>query len=302
MHRAAPLPQPLGRTPFAVKTALGLGVAPDRLRRGDLHVPFRGVRTAAVPRGVRELAFAYAQRMSPDQYFSHTTAAQLLGMRLPPGFAESTLHVTSIAPTRAPRVLGVTGHQAKVSVATIDTGGMRVSSGVETWVQLASSLTVDDLIVMGDGLVCRRSPLSSMSSLEEAASTKGLTGATKLRKALTEIRPRTDSAPETVLRLLLVRSGFPQPAVNEPVFNAFGALIAHGDLVYPQFRTIIEYDGRRHMDDERQFSIDIQRLDDLMEEDWRVIRVDKHLMRKRATLFSKVDTALRSGGWTGRVR
>jgi hypothetical protein len=34
-----------------------------------------------------------------------------------------------------------------------------------------------------------------------------------------------------------------------------------------------------------------------MEERWRVIRVDKSLMRRRAALLHKVSTALRAGGW-----
>lgn len=80
--------------------------------------------------------------------------------------------------------------------------------------------------------------------------------------------------------------------------NSYGAVIAHGDLVYPEYRTIVEYDGRQHNEDDRQFSIDIRRLDDLMEENWRVIRIDKHLLRMRATVIGKVDNALRGGGWS----
>jgi hypothetical protein len=42
----------------------------------------------------------------------------------------------------------------------------------------------------------------------------------------------------------------------------------------------------------RQYLRDIQRLDDLMEEGWRVIRVDKSLPARRATLFAKLRRAL----------
>ena len=34
-----------------------------------------------------------------------------------------------------------------------------------------------------------------------------------------------------------------------------------------------------------------------MEEGWRVIRVNKGLMARRATLVGKVETALEQGGW-----
>jgi len=36
-----------------------------------------------------------------------------------------------------------------------------------------------------------------------------------------------------------------------------------------------------------------------MEEKWRVIRVNKSLMRQRATLLDKVRTALEAAGWSG---
>ena len=70
----------------------------------------------------------------------------------------------------------------------------------------------------------------------------------------------------------------------------------------PEYRTILEYDGGHHRTDDRQFSIDVARLDELMEEKWRVIRVDKYLLAQRATLIGKVDTALREGGWNGILR
>jgi very-short-patch-repair endonuclease len=91
--------------------------------------------------------------------------------------------------------------------------------------------------------------------------------------------------------------GFPEPEVNGLIYNSYGAEIAHGDLVFREYRTILEYDGGQHRVSDRQFSIDISRLDALMEEGWRVIRVDKSLLARRATLVGKIDTALRQGGW-----
>jgi very-short-patch-repair endonuclease len=100
-----------------------------------------------------------------------------------------------------------------------------------------------------------------------------------------------------MLRLLVTQAGFPEPEVNGVIVNSLGAPIAHGDLVFRGFRTILEYDGGHHREDERQFNVDIDRLDQLMEEEWRVIRVNKSLMSRRATLIGKIETALRRGGW-----
>ena len=251
------------------------------------------------PRDVRELALACSKQMAATQYFSHTTAAQLLGMRLPSGFRENTLHVTSLVPMRAPRVSGVVGHQTSTPMGLWSVGGLQVSSPAETWARLGGSLSLDELIVMGDGLVCRSRPQSTIDELFELTRRRGLLGVRRLRRALDEVRTRTDSARETELRLLITRAGFPEPEINGAVFNRYGALVGHGDLVFRRYRTIAEYDGGQHRSDDRQFSIDIRRLDDLMEEKWRVIRVDKHMLRMRASVLGKVENALRDNGWDG---
>jgi very-short-patch-repair endonuclease len=119
----------------------------------------------------------------------------------------------------------------------------------------------------------------------------------RLESALSEMRPRTDSARETKLRLILTRGGYPEPEVNGEIINTQGRVITHGDLVYRDYCTIVEYDGSQHASDSVQFGIDIRRLDDLMEAGWRVIRVDKSLLARRSVLFRKVTTALTAAGW-----
>ncbi|TXN28646.1 hypothetical protein [Lacisediminihabitans profunda] len=179
-------------------------------------------------------------------------------------------------------------------------GGLRVSCAVDTWCQLARYLRVDDLIVMGDGLVCRTNPVATMDELVAAVAAWGhRPGVAALREALPDIRVRTDSARETMLRLVVVRAGFPEPIVNFEVRNRFGAILGLADLAFPEFRVLLEYDGGQHRDDEKQFHRDVERLDDFMEEKWRVIRVNKELMARRRTLLEKVRTALTEAGWRG---
>ena len=253
---------------------------------------------------IADLAAAYATRMPPDQYFSHWTAAVLLGLRLPEFRVSRLLDVRVLdvsVPSlrRAPRLRGVRGHELlpSVQIHTLPTG-LRVSDAVETWCQLAAELPLDDLIVMGDGLVCRQSPFATVAELTAAVSDWGARpGGPALRRALLEIRCRTDSARETMLRLIIVRAGLPEPVVNFAICNRFGAVIGLGDLAYPSHRVLLEYDGGQHRSDERQFHIDISRLDAFMEEKWRVIRVNKSLMQQPSTLLNKVRKALEAGGW-----
>ena len=298
MRRPLPLPEGIDPAAFGVAEAKRLGVSRGRTRSTSLTAPYHGVRTAAPVTSTLERAIAYSRWMAPTQFFSHFTAAEVLALRLPEGFRPGQLDVSSAPPTRAPRSRGVIGHQASLLFPVAAASGLRVSSPIDTWLSLGPFLAVDELTVMGDGLMSRLRPATDQSGLASAvADAAGRRGHDRLRAALRQIRPNTDSARETLLRLLVIRSGFPEPEVNGVILNSFGAVIAHGDLVFRGFRTILEYDGGHHREDERQFNIDIDRLDQLMEEDWRVIRVNKNLMGRRATLVGRIETALERGGW-----
>lgn len=257
--------------------------------------------SSSAPISIQSLAAAYAQRMPAAQFFSHWTAAVLLGLRVPEWLVLSRLDVALPAPDRAPRLRGVRGHTLLPDVRVVDvSGGLRVSSAIDTWCQLAAELPLDDLIAMGDGLLRRNNPMATMAELELAVLGWGhRPGAPNLRTALPQLRARTDSARETRLRLVIMRAGLPEPMVNFEIRNRFGAFIGFADLAYPQFRILIEYDGGQHRESEAQFNRDVERLDEFMEEKWRVIRVNKELMRKHATLIGKITTALEAAGWRG---
>jgi hypothetical protein len=297
MTRPTPLPPHLRSAPFTYVDGLEAGLTPRRLRALDLAKPFRGTRSPEPIANLLQLARAYAPNMSDGQYFSHVTAAALLGMRMPESWRPEGMHVTSTAPQRAPRAHLIIGHKSG-ETRTVQLSGMRLASPIAAWIASAAILSTDDVIAMGDGLVRRKHPLATIDDMREAvAAHGGRRGCVRLESALSEMRPRTDSARETKLRLILTRGGYPEPEINDEIFNARGVRIAHGDLVYREYRTIVEYDGSQHADDTVQFGIDIRRLDDLMEEGWRVIRVDKSLMARRSVLFRKVTTALTSAGW-----
>lgn len=294
MPKPTPLPESLSARGFTVDQGRQHGISRRRMRADDLRSPFYGVRSEGEALDVRARAVAYAAGMPSSQFFSHTTAAQLHGLRMPEGFRELSLHVTSL--NRAPRGAGVIGHHSELAeIVLVD--GLRVLSAVHTWCRLSASLGLDDLVVMGDGLVCRKKPLATMVQLQMAVSEYSGRGCGKLRDALQLLRRGTDSARETALRLLVIRAGFPEPEVNGVILNSYGAEIAHGDLVFRDYRTILEYEGRQHSENARQFAIDIARLDDVMEARWRVIRVDRALMASRPTLLGKIGRALREGGW-----
>ena len=117
-----------------------------------------------------------------------------------------------------------------------------------------------------------------------------------LSVAASLVRARTDSPRETVSRLALIRAGLPEPAVNFEIRDAEGRFVAFGDLAFPQYKVLVEYDGGQHREDEKQFNRDINRLDDIMQLDWRVVRINKS--HSSAQMVAKATAALRSRGWT----
>jgi len=294
MKRARRLPPTLLGRAFSTLEGSSEGVTAKRLRGGDLERPFAGIR---VPRG-SELSDpwvvdAYSRRMSADDFFSHASAAQLHGLPLPNRLVQArTVHVSTEG--------GVVGHHVRPgTVRIVVLRGLRVTSPVDTWCQLATVLAVDDLIKIGDALLRRKNPLATIIELRLAAVRyAGRRGARKLREALDWVREGVDSPRETELRLLLGRAGLPEPEVNGEILNRFGVKIASGDLVYRQYLVLVEYDGEQHRTDEEQYHWDVDRLDAVMEEGWRVIRINKsHLRARPATVIRKVETALLARGW-----
>jgi hypothetical protein len=91
---------------------------------------------------------------------------------------------------------------------------------VSGWLDLASILSVDELVAAGDSIVVEhgdefpvpRQPLSSISDLQAMVGRHaGMRGVKKARLALELIRVGADSAPETMMRLALLRAGLPEP-------------------------------------------------------------------------------------------
>ena len=78
---------------------------------------------------------------------------------------------------------------------------------------------------------------------------------------------------ETRLRMLMVLAGLPEPVVNHIEYGSNGAWAKRFDLCYPDLLLIIEYDGRQHAEDDRQWARDIERREELDIDGWRLIVV-----------------------------
>ena len=78
---------------------------------------------------------------------------------------------------------------------------------------------------------------------------------------------------ETRIRLLIVLAGLPEPQVNFIVRVAGGKWRWRFDLCYPEYKLIIEYDGRQHAYDSEQWSHDLERREWLDQDGWRIVVV-----------------------------
>lgn len=151
-----------------------------------------------------------------------------------------------------------------------------------------------DLVAAGDALLpaARRDGVATVRDLQQAARRhRGKRGMRTTRAALGLLREGVASRPESLLRLLLVSAGLPEPAIATPVGVGRG-LVLHPDLAYPMQRIAIEYEGDGHRTDRFQWERDIRRRELFEDAGWRVIRVAWGDLIERRTLIERVRRAL----------
>jgi hypothetical protein len=119
------------------------------------------------------------------------------------------------------------------------------------------------------------------------------------RQAVLDIRQGAESRPETILRLVMVRAGLPEPELNVDIFSASGLFLGRGDTLFRDFRVIVEYDGEQHRIDSIQYNKDMLRIEGFIRERWTPIRVRKgQLFGDPMAAVARVEGALRDAGWS----
>lgn len=311
-----PLPEELGST-FSVRSALSVGVTPERLRRADLARPFRGGRSvrSLVPsvlvkdehpaetarNAAMGRALEYAAIMRPNQFFSHQTAALFWGIPLP-FVRDLDPHVSVFAPARHPRISGVHGHESLRSLTSVvchPHHGVLLSSPASTWAMLGAVLRDEyDLVAAGDAVVRiprmpggfavdLGAPLTSLSALKSVVEAGRRVGRPALRLALPRVRTGASSRPESWCRLVVVDAGLPEPQLDVDVYGRDGSFIGCVDLAYPSLKIALEYEGDHHRTSPEQWQRDLEKHDRLVAEGWRVIRIS------RAQLFAAPNELIR---------
>lgn len=309
MTARIPLPDGWADRPFRTGDAVGAGVSRSRLDGGDLDRPFWGVRVPAevstsgrgyaTTNEVEALCRALLVRMPREAFFTHGTAALLLGFPVPSRLARlRPLHVGVPAPTRPMEARDVVGHRLSLSQDDlVDRGRLRLTGPARTWLDLATALTLHELVAVGDYLIRRRSPLVTVGELTAALQAyPGRRGLQRARAALPLLRTRSESPRESVLRVIIVLAGLPEPECNFEVFDTDGMFLARGDLVYPAYKLLLEYQGDQHRTDRAQWRSDIRRTGRLEDNGWQVIQFTDDDLRDPAALVARIRLRLRARG------
>jgi very-short-patch-repair endonuclease len=315
MPKRVILPAKLANRPFRYANGIESGIGEGRLRARDLERPFHGVRALQHREAANSSDLAvtlnacarFAPLLTADRFFSHETAARLWNCPLPTRPAAQTVTVSALAPHNAPRGRNVIGHRSgDPSVNLMERYGLPVSDPESTWLALASLLPVDELVACADHMVLDPyvldphdpRPYTTLHQLSVRLAAFSGRGARNARRALTLARIGSESRPETLLRLLLVWARIPEPRLNIDVTGRNGKVLGRGDLVWPEWHTVVEYDGDEHRTNTTQYDRDIRRVEDFVAADWKVVRVrQRGLFVMKADTIARVMSALRSGGW-----
>ncbi|MFJ3385664.1 MULTISPECIES: hypothetical protein [unclassified Curtobacterium] len=224
--------------------------------------------------GFIDRALALGLLLRPDQHFSHTTAARLWSAPLPRAFSdeESELHVSTIGPGPIERRQGVVGHRVDAVRADVTTVfGVRVSTPAAFWYECRTVLGLRALVVLGDHLV----GVGRLTSPARLAATvhPGDRGVVAARAALELIRIGAESPMETIVRLIVMEAGFPEPELNVDVLDGSGRFIGRVDMAWVGLRIAVEYDGDHHRTDRETFSHDRTRGNAFTVASWLTIHV-----------------------------
>ncbi len=294
---SASLPSNLTQAPaFARASARTYGVTDVQLQRRHLTRISQGWYSDKLdPADTLGRCTALLETLPEDAVFSDGTAARLYGLPVPTlvNPAVAPVHVTLSPRPVIPQRREIVVHQRHLPDHLIRmVRDLPVTSPERLYADLAMSLSLEDLAVVGDALV--RTELATTAVLQRFVSDcRPRRGLRLARAVLPLLDGRAQSPPETVVRLRLNAAGLPaEPQC--PVVDGDGRLIGHADLGFRKERVAVEYEGRHHAEGQ-QFDYDIDRYSRFAAAGWLVIRCGGRDLRDGClALAVRVRTALTS--------
>lgn len=236
---------------------------------------------------------AWTRLLPPDAAFGLTTAAHLLGAHVPPSDA---VHVVLRPRPVLPQRRGLVVHVRQLrGDDVVEVDGLRVSSGAQTFLDLAPLLPPAELVAVGDALA-RGGHLRADALADRLARADRVRGVVTARRCAPLLTSKAASRPESLIRYWLVTSDLPDPEPSLPVRDRSGRLVTHADLGYARWRLLLEYEGRQHAAPE-QFGRDVDRYSLAAADGWLVLRFAARHLTGPAVVVERTRRALLSRGW-----
>lgn len=263
----------------------------DRSRRADRRLA-RGIYAADDESlGYETQARGVLHALGGKAALSHYSAARWWGGTVP---HHSDIHVITTGKYRIRRI-GVISHRTQRKIRRTVVRGLAVTTAEQTFLDLAGSLDLVDLIVLGDSLIKQQA--TSTVKLRAAASEWTGAGAAIARQAAGLVRAGVSSPMESRLRLLIVLAGLPEPMVDHRVYSDHGKLLYRLDLAYPDCKLGVEYDGRQHAESDAQWAHDLQRREYFDSAGWRLVVVNgRQFFADPAVVVDRIIAAARAQG------
>ncbi len=240
------VPAALRNKPFKLADAQTLGVTRGQLRAARYGRLGSGMyHWVGLKESPQLTLTAAARRLPRGAAFSGRTAAWLHGLDVEPC---DPIEVTIPEPAGSSRVAGTSVRRAALAAGEIVLRRrLPATSALRTAVDLGGRNPLQEAVVSVD-LFLHAQLVSLDDLLRHVAGHSGAWGIARLRRAVDLAEPKSESAMESRLRMLLVTAGLPKPEVQIDVHDDRGRFLGRPDLLYPRQRLAIEYDGGNHRD------------------------------------------------------
>lgn len=279
--------------PFLTRQFRAAGGNPSDLRSAAYRALVRNVWVKTDAFDADSMFRAALAIHPPSAFLSRVSAAAVLGLPVPD---HPFVHVTVGKECERRFRPQVKPHVTKRPRDLVQVRGMPLTHPVETFIDCAGMLAFVDLVVLGDAL-CRRFRIAA-DDLRAACHASSAYYAGLARAAAAFVRDGVDSPMETRLRLLIVLGGLPEPDVNVIVYWEDGTWKRRYDLCYWRIKLVVEYDGRQHADDVKQWQKDLERREEFDDEGFRLIVVTAHgVYGDPETTLRRIRRQLVLRGW-----
>ncbi|MFL6088940.1 MAG: hypothetical protein ACJ71Z_02240 [Aeromicrobium sp.] len=232
-----------------------------------------------------------ALKASPGSAVSHTSSLALRGLELRPPLP---VHLASNRRQQVRRS-EVVVHRHRGALEPEVIRGLPVLGADRTFVDCGSILGLAALVAAGDWLIVHR--YTTTEKLRSFAERSHLDGVQRARVAVDLVRDGAESVRESLSRFHLVSHGLPEPDVNLRIMGAAGEFLGRGDLPFPRWKVLAEYDGWYHERSGAQRQHDLLRRERLEAAGWIVIVLTSADTPRRTAW--RVYNALTSRGYTG---